>query len=226
MRGGGSLFWIGKGRETEVLERCDDHMRKVVETVVEMDRAFQAGCSLRKRKEVEKAFREAFKREREADEAKKEILEDLAKKIFQPINRDEIVRLVMTADDVASNAKAAARKLTFLDLAELPKELRKLLSHFSSKVLEISKTMYKDFLALTRNPSSAIKIAHEVERIEEEIDDFRGEKLVPRLLEWQKTNKNVGSSLLLKEIADNLEEVADRCEDVSDLIRYIALSHL
>jgi uncharacterized protein Yka (UPF0111/DUF47 family) len=36
----------------------------------------------------------------------------------------------------------------------------------------------------------------------------------------------VGSSLLLKEIADNLEEVADRCEDVSDLIRYIALSHL
>jgi uncharacterized protein Yka (UPF0111/DUF47 family) len=62
--------------------------------------------------------------------------------------------------------------------------------------------------------------------MEEEIDDFRGEKLIPKLLEWQNRNRNVGSSLLLKEIADNLEEVADRCEDVSDLIRYIALSHL
>lgn len=220
------MLWIGRGRETEVLRRCDGHMRKVVETVVEMDRAFQAACSLKERREVEKAFGEAFRREKEADEVKKEILEDLAKKIFQPINRDEIVRLVMTADDVASNAKAAARKLTLLNQNELPKELRKLFSHFSSKVLEISKTMYKNFLALTKNPSSAIRVSHEVERMEEEIDDFRGEKLTPKVLEWQKTNKDVSSSLLLKEIADNLEEVADRCEDVSDLIRYIALSHL
>lgn len=222
----GPMLWIGRGRETEVLKRCDGHMRKVVETVEEMNRAFQAACSLKGRKEVERAFWEAFKREKEADEVKKEILEELAKKIFQPLNRDEIIRLVMTADDVASNAKAAARKLTFLDPAELPKELRKLLSHFSSRVLEISKTMYKDFLALTQNPSSAIKLSHEVERIEEEIDDFRGEKLIPRLLEWQEANRKVGSSLLLDDIADNLEEVADRCEDVSDLIRYIALSHL
>ncbi len=220
------MLWIGRGRETEVLRRCDGHMKKVVETVVEMDRGFQAACSLKDGKEVEKAFRRTFEREREADKIKKEVLEDLAKKLFQPMNRDEIVRLVMTADDVASNAKAAIRKLTFLDPKELPKDLRKLLSHFSSKVVEISKTMYKDFLALTRTPSSAIRVSHEVERIEEEIDDFRGEKLVPKVLEWQKTNKNVGSSLLLKEIADNLEEVADRCEDVSDLIRYIALSHL
>jgi len=225
MRGGGPLLWIGKGRETEVLRRCDEHMKKVVETVEAMNRAFQAACSL-KEKEAERFFWEAFKREREADKAKKEILEDLSKKIFQPLNRDEIVRLVMTTDDVASNAKAAARKLTFLNLRELTPELRKLLSHFSSRVLEISKTTYKDFLALIQNPSSAIKVSHEVERIEEEIDDFRGEKLIPKLLEWQNRNRSVGSSLLLKEIADNLEEVADRCEDVSDLIRYIALSHL
>jgi predicted phosphate transport protein (TIGR00153 family) len=225
MRGGGPLLWIGKSRETEVLERCDEHMKKVVETVEAMNRAFQHACSL-KEKEAKKAFWEAFKREKEADKAKKEILEDLSKKIFQPLNRDEIVRLVMTTDDVASNAKAAARKLTFLNLKELTPELRKLLSHFSSRVLEISKTTYKNFLALIQNPSSAIKVSHEVERIEEEIDDFRGEKLIPKLLEWQNRNRSVGSSLLLKEIADNLEEVADRCEDVSDLIRYIALSHL
>ncbi|MEM1981727.1 MAG: DUF47 family protein [Candidatus Hadarchaeales archaeon] len=226
MRGGGPLLWIGKGRETEVLKRCDDHMKRVVETVVEMDKAFQAACSLKGRKEVEKAFNKVFAKEKEADEVKKEILEDLAKKLFQPINRDEIVRLVMTADDVASNAKAAARKLTFLDPAELPKDLRKLFSQFSLRVVEISKTMYKNFLALTQNPSSAIKVSHEVERMEEEIDDFRGEKLIPKMLEWQRVNKNLSSSILLKEIADNLEEVADRCEDVSDLIRYIALSHL
>jgi len=225
MRRGGPLLWIGRGRETEVLKRCDGHMKKVVETVEAMNRTFQAACSLRE-KEAKKFFWEAFKKEREADEVKKEILEDLSKKIFQPLNRDEIIRLVMTADDVASNAKAAARKLTFLDLKELPPELRKLLSHLSSRVLEISKATYKNFLALTRNPSSAINVSQEVERMEEEIDDFRGEKLIPKLLEWQNQDRRVGSCLLLKEIADNLEEVADRCEDVSDLLRYIALSHL
>lgn len=217
---------MGRGREKEVLKECDLHMRKVVETVEEMDRAFQAACSLGKKKEVEKAFEEAFRREKEADEVKKGILEELSRKILQPLNRDEIIRLVMTADDVASNAKAAARKLTFLKVEELSPELRKLLSHFSSRVLEIAKTTYKDFLALVEKPSSAIKLSHEVERIEEEIDDFRGGKLMPAMLKWQASHRDVGASLLLKEITDNLEEVADRCEDVSDLIRYIALAHL
>ncbi len=225
MRHAGPLFWVAKGREKEVLKSCDIHMKKIMETVIEMDKAVQGVCNLNKKKTIN-GFSGTFKREREADEIKRKILEDLAKGIFHPINRDEIVRLVMTADDVASNAKAVARKLTFIDPKSLPQKLRKTLCTFSNRLVEISKTTYKNFLVLSKNPTSAVAISHQVEKLEEEIDDLRAEKLMPQLLEWYRKNRDIGSSLLLKEITDNMENVADYCEDVSDIIRCIALSRL
>jgi len=38
--------------------------------------------------------------------------------------------------------------------------------------------------------------------------------------------KEIGPSIVMKEMADNMENVADFCEDVSDIIRAIAISHV
>ena len=45
MRHAGPLFWVAKGREKEVLKSCDIHMKKIMETVIEMDKAVQGVCN-------------------------------------------------------------------------------------------------------------------------------------------------------------------------------------
>lgn len=221
----GPLLWMGEAREKKILEICDGHIRKVVETVAGMDKAVSGFCNLENKK-IEEGFKESFKSEREADDAKRKILEELSKGIFHPINRDEIIRLTMTADEIAANAKAAARRLKYVDPKKLQDDLRKTIKTFSSEVLEISNRTHENFIALTKKPKSAIPLSHEVERLEEKIDDLRAEELTPKLLVWYKKVKDLGAALLLKEITDNMENIADLCEDVSDIIRCIAVGRV
>jgi len=73
--------------------------------------------------------------------------------------------------------------------------------------------------------SDAIKLANEAEMIEESIDDFRMNQLVPKLIAWINRSKTVGFCVMLKETIDRMENVADRCEDVADVIRSIVISY-
>ena len=221
----GALGWMGEAREKAVLDICNDHIRKVVDTVVSMDKALQGFCNL-DRKKVDEGFKEAFKNEREADEVKRKILEELSRGIIHPINRDDIIKLTTMADDVAENAKAAARKLRYVDPKKLSKELRRLISVFSKELTGIVDRTHEAFIALRKDPKSAIILSREVERLEEKIDDLRAEKLIPELMKFYRRINDIGLALLLKEITDNMENVADYCENVSDIVRYISISHI
>jgi hypothetical protein len=225
MRAKGPLVWMGEARERKILEICDSHIKKVVETVVGMSRAINGFCNFNM-KDVDDGFKEVFKNERAADEIKRKILEELSAGIFHPIHRDEIIRLTMTADEIAANAKAAARKLHYLDPKKLHKKLRETLIAFSEDLVSIANRTYEAFVALTRDSKTAVVLSHEVERLEEKIDDLRADELTPELLVWHKKIRDIGSSLVLKEMTDNMEDVADFCEDVSDIIRCIAISHI
>ena len=225
MRAKGPLRWMGEARERKILEICDDHIKKVVDTVVGMSKAVQGFCDINIKK-VDEGFQEVFKSERAADEVKRKILEELSKGIIHPINRDAIIRLTITADEVAANAKAAARKLHYLDPKKLHEKLREIIRTFSKDLVSISNRTYEAFVALTKDSKTAVVLSHEVERLEEKIDDLRADELTPELLIWYKKVKDIGPSMVLKEITDNMEDVADFCEDVSDIIRSIAVSHV
>ena len=220
----GPFTWMGEAREKKILDISDEHIKRIVRTVAGMNKAIQAFCS-QDTKKMDVGFHEAFQSERDADEIKRRILEELSKGIFHPINRDEIIRLTMTADEIAANAKAAARKLKYLDPKKLPTALKETICTFSTAALEISMRTHEAFVALEKDPKYAITLSHEVEKMEEKIDDLRAEELTPRLLVWYKKIKDIGSILTLKEITDNMENIADFCEDVSDIIRSIAVSY-
>ncbi len=220
----GPLTWMGESRERKILEICDEHIKKIVKTVAGMNKAVQAFCDLNAKKRDE-GFQEAFKSERDADVIKRNILEELSKGIFHPINREEIIRLTMTADEIAANAKAAARKLKYIDAKKLSSDLKKTMRIYSTAVLEATIRTHETFISLKKDPKAAIILSHEVEKMEEKIDDLRAEKLIPGLLKWYKKVKDIGQSLLMKEIAENMENIADLCEDVSDIIRSIAISY-
>ena len=219
----GPFVWIGRGREKHILELCDTHAHEVLETVAGMNRAILSFCELDS-KGAEAGYQDAFKSERDADRIKREILEGLSKGIFHPISRDELIRFVMISDEIAANAKAAARKIGFIKPNRIRRELRDVLKTLSGELIEISNRLYEAFTAVMKEPKSAVALSHKVEELEEKIDDLRYEKIFPKLSNWHKAIKDTGLSLILEKVLDNMENVADLCEDASDIIRCIAVS--
>jgi len=218
-----SAVWLGRQKERKVLDFCKKHLGIVVKIVAGMRKTIYAFCDL----EVENAnsaFKEVFREEREADDIKREILEELSKGVFHPINREEIIRFIQTAEDVAGNAKAASRKLNFIPPKKLGESLRGRLKEFSDNLLRIAELTRDVFELLTKKPSEALTLAQAVEEMEEKIDDFLAEVILPEILAFCDRSRSVSTSLMLWEIIDNMENVADRCEDVSDIMRGIAVS--
>jgi len=220
----GPLVWMGEAREKKIMEICGEHVKKVVDTVTGLRTALEGFLASDEKKQVQ-GFKIVFEAERAADELKRKILEELSVGIFHPIHRDEIIRLTMTVDEVAANAKAAARKLNMVDSKKITPKLGGILKKFADELVNAAQTMQKSLFFLVRDPKKAIELSHEVERYEEKVDDLRAEELTPELMKWYKKVKDIGLSLVVKELTDNMENVADFCEDVSDIIRVIAISH-
>jgi len=219
-----SFLWLGREKERKILELCRSHIQKVVEVVEGMHTTFHSLEKLNQL-EIEKNFKDVFEKEREADEIKRGILRELSKGIFHPINREEIIRLILTVDDIAAYAKAASRKLALIPPDKLNASLREILKVFADNLLKITYEVNIAFQALTENPSKAIEASNKVENLEEKIDDFRVESVIPEFLSWCEELKNISLCIILKEIIDGMENLADRCEDVADVIRDIAISY-
>jgi hypothetical protein len=218
------MLWLGREKEREMIELCKDHMSEIVETVLSLKKMVYAFYKSDEKK-MSRAFKEVAARERHADEIKRRIIRELSKGVFHPINREEITRLILTADDIATNAEAASRRLKLVPPTETTEELRKGLRDLSDNLLTMVKLVDEALKVLVKKPRDSIKLTDETERIEEEIDEYRMYRLVPKLVGWINESKAMGFSLMLKEAIDRMEEVADRCEDVADVIRSIVISH-
>jgi len=213
--------WLARKREKELLNLCKAHADKVVETVIHLRQVVHSFCD-DDSEGMQKGFKLVFDKEREADEVKRKILDELSRGLFHPIDREEVVRFVLTADDVAANAKAAARKIRSSSLEVVTDEIKEGLKGLSEMLISIVEKMRDAFNKLIKDPKGAIKTADEVERIEEEIDDYRVE-LIEKILKFGDKAKSLSAWLMLKEAVESMENVADRSEDVADVIRSIAI---
>ncbi|KXB05435.1 hypothetical protein AKJ51_05055, partial [candidate division MSBL1 archaeon SCGC-AAA382A20] len=67
----------------------------------------------------------ALEKEREADEVREKIIDELSKGTYPPISRETIIRLAQATDDVADHSKIAAEKINFLDPNNVDEDLKK-----------------------------------------------------------------------------------------------------
>jgi len=213
--------WLSRQKEKEILGECKSHADAIVATVAEMKKVFYSFCE-GDLEGVKRDFEMVFKQERYADNLKREILEKLSRGPFHPITREEVVRVVLTADDVAANAKSAARKISASSSKDLPDEIKNGLKSLADMDVKIAEKMREAFIKLLEDPKVAIEVTHEVERMEEEIDDYRV-ALTENILKYGDKVRSIAAWLMLKEAVENMENIADRSEDVADVIRSIAI---
>ncbi len=213
--------WLSKRREHEVITRCIKHM-EIIEKEV---RSFLQELHAMEQLDIENVKRHyetVFQTERDADKIKQDIIDDLSKGMIHPISREELIRLILTSDDVANSIKAAARRLTLIRPPYIPQDVTRLFIEMTEKIDQQITILKEAVTQLGSNPSKSIEKAEKVERLEEEIDDIR---ITAELKVLEMCNKTRTSLCLITyTILDLIEAASDRAEDVGDVIRSIALS--
>jgi len=62
---------------------------------------------------MENQWRIVFESERKADDIKRRIIRELSEEFVHPIDREELIRLILATDDIATFAKEASRMASY-----------------------------------------------------------------------------------------------------------------
>ena len=214
-------MWLSRRKERKILDLCKAHLDKIVETVRGMKHVVYAFCD-NDFETLEENFKITFDSEREADDIKHAILRDVSTGPLHPIDRGEVIRLVLTADDIAENAKSGARKLRLASAEHLTQEIKDNLKMLADQCVDIVEHVRAALDKLGENLKEAIDMAYQIEILEEGIDEFRL-GLLKLVLKYADEGAKFGTWFMLINAIENMEEVADRSEDVGDVIRSIAI---
>ena len=221
---GHASVWFGRKKEKAILSFCRKHFDKVFETIIHFKEFIEA-FKIDDLEKIKASFKNIFDIEREADDIKENIIEELSKGPLHPIDREDIIRMVMTVDDIAANIKSSARKLTYVDSKLIPLDIKNGMLEIVDKVHEEAKFLGEALNKLVDNPSEAIELCEKVERIEEEIDDRRVE-LMNKVLDWANEIKIIKQWTMIKEAIESIESAADYIENSADVIRSLVVLSL
>ncbi|MEM1575537.1 MAG: DUF47 family protein [Nitrososphaerota archaeon] len=218
---GHASVWFGRKREKAILTFCKKHFDKVFETIIHFKEFIEA-FKIDDLEKIKASFKNIFDIEREADDIKENIIDELSRGPLHPIDREDIIRMVMTVDDIAANIKSGARKLTYVNSKLVPLDIKNGMLEIADKIHEEAKFLGEALNMLIDNPNEAIELCERVERIEEEIDDKRVE-LMNKVLDWANEIKIIKQWTMIKEAIENIEAAADYIENSADVIRSLVI---
>ena len=214
--------WISRRREQEILEMELRHLTRILEVA---EASYDLVDALLRGGDVEEAYRRVKEAERAADRVKDEIVEDLSRGIFHPIDREELLRLVLTGDDIADHLNAGSRRLLILARVEegpLPRRVLEDIREIASRARESVGLLIEAVKVLRRDPRRAAELAQKVERLEEEADEARS-RAEEELIKWCNSVSRPGSCVTLHKALESFETATDKCEDTGDVVRTIAI---
>ena len=212
--------WIARTRQREIIEMYNKHIDKIIETVehsLKMIEHYKIG----KIEEAKKEYEIVFEKEKEADDIKRQIIAELSKELFHPIDREELLRMILTTDDIAAYVKAMSRRLLLIISEEIDEDIVEDLIRMDARILDATRLIKEAARKLIEDPRKALELADNIERLEEEVDEIRMEALEKVMRFCDKTKNSL--CIISKDLVDSLENASDRCEDTADVIRSIAL---
>lgn len=222
MLGSGHVgVWMGRQAEKEMLSTSEKHLEKIFLIVEKMHEFIALYCDGNVEVASEKGM-EIASLEREADQIKEMVIDKLMNSSLHPMDQDEIIRLVLTSDDIAAQFKSAARKLLYTDTTEIPEDIKADLMSMINAIVDEALALKMTIDSLGDNKNAVIENAEKTERIEEAIDDMRV-GILSKILKWGDQSEHVSDWIMLKEAVENLEMGSDKIEDVADVLRAIAI---
>jgi predicted phosphate transport protein (TIGR00153 family) len=211
--------WLASRREKEVLKLYDQHIdeiTKVTNSVNNLLTAFREGD----KSLMENEWRIIFESERKADDIKRRIIRELSEEFVHPIDREELIRLILATDDIATFAREASR-MALLYNGKPPLDVAQVLLDIITRINESVMLIREAVSYLSIDKKKTLEISDKIERLEEEVDDLKHKGLSMILARCNETG--ISNCLLLKDILEYLENSADKTEDVANELRSIAV---
>lgn len=210
--------WLGSKEEQSILTLALKHVEKSLECVLAMKAAIESVIK-NNMEERDSNINIVKNAEHKGDEIKKEIMTELSKGMFLPPDREDLILLNESLNDIADSAKGVVRLLEFFD-REPSENLDRLMLESSLIAVKAGEKLKSAINYLVQ--SNGEKILAEcagIETLEKEGDDKRRD-LIKELI---KTDLPPQISILVYEIIDNLEDVIDYIKKAGDMVRLLAI---
>jgi predicted phosphate transport protein (TIGR00153 family) len=200
-------------REAQFLELFNAHASQIVEGSREL------AAMLGSFTDLEAHAQRIDTAERAADKITREVVRLLHKGFLTPFDRDQILDLINTLDDILDLTQDVAESVALYDLKRITPETTQL-----AELCRMSCERVQSAVALLVNlkrPEAIFKCCEEIDRLESDADRVMRSAL-SKLFREEPDLKQV---IKLRVIYDLLETITDRCEDAANVIEGIALEN-
>jgi predicted phosphate transport protein (TIGR00153 family) len=190
-----------------------------VSIVEDLERAVKAWVN-NDEKELKVCADRIAKAEKEADNLRREVMDELARGELPAADREDLMHLMKRVDMVADWSQESTRIIKVLPITEVPDTLRKACMEMVAGAKDCVFALRRSISRIAEKPEEALKAADEVERQEEKVDDLHERA---RALLATETIKSAGVAVLINQLLEAFEMVADWCEDTCDQVRIIVI---
>ena len=159
--------------------------------------------------------------EDEVENLRRKITHEVAEIGSLMANREDILRTAYIIDDIAGYIGGVAFRLANMKSSTLKKasfddDLKELVGMVVDTIFKLNEMGR----ALSINPASAIDLAHDVQKLERQVDAKYRAVIIRALSEISSTK----DLLLLKDAVEGIEGMIDKCQEASDSFTILALS--
>ncbi|MGQ9677270.1 MAG: DUF47 domain-containing protein [Chloroflexota bacterium] len=150
--------------------------------------------------------------EREEDELRRVLIDELNRTFVTPIDREDIFALSRAIDDVLDYAYTTIDEMTMFDLKPA-KHMHKM----ASVLREASEELYYGVLHLKDHPNVALSHASRAKSLENQAESMYREAIA-ELFETVRTVEDVVYILKMREVYRHLSNAADRGDEAANII--------
>lgn len=214
------LRWFGDRRKETVLEMTYEHLELTTNAVYQLYYMVQ---SIVEKPEKKKTHYKSISRfEKEADQIRRKMVNELSKRDLYPNERDDLIELVRAVDWIADEAREASRILMIIPFEKLTEVFRQSVEDMCRENYTIVKVLSECIHELSGNPKKALDLADQIEMFEGDVDDLFGETR-NHLVKMDDSDVTRSSMILINEFIETIEAISDWCENSADIVRAIAI---
>jgi len=200
-------------REGRFFELFNAHADRIVEGARDLASMFSSFT------ELEAHAQRIDGAERAADKITHEAVTLLHKTFITPFDREQMLQLINTLDDILDLMQDVAESVVLYDLRKVTPEAKQL-ADICLKCCERVKTVVA-LLAEVKKPQAILKICEEIDRLESDADRV----MRSAMSKLFRDESDIKQLIKMRGIYELLELITDRCEDVANVIEGIVLEN-
>ena len=166
---------------------------------------------------AEKAVEQIRRKESEADEIRRILIDEMHNTFITPLDREDIFKLSLHIDDMLDYAYSAVEEMQLLEI-EADAHLRQMITHIREAAEEIWLAVQR----LSANPRVAADHAYRARKLENQVED-QYLKAISELFKKAKNIEHVMDVLRRREIYRHISNMADQVNQAADVIGMIVM---